>query len=139
MSKNETTEQKKIVIGHKGCAGCAALIVGSFFVLMIIVIATSQKSPEEKRKEQTKIAGYNAASACQDWVRVRLKAPRTAEFQELREAQIEWIPNEGTGVFKVTSYVDSQNGFGAMLRMPYTCTAMTTDDKNFNLASLDLR
>ena len=42
-----------------------------------------------------------------------LKAPSTAKFPWYNEATIEHLSNSG---FKVTSYVDSQNGFGAMIR-----------------------
>jgi len=131
MSQQPTTQQKQ---NQKGCLGCAGLMLAGFIVFLVIV-ATNRPSPEQQAKEDSKIAGYNAAFACQDYVRERLKAPASAKFQAPREAQIE---DTGRGIFKVESYVDAQNGFGAMLRKRYTCTATTIDDKTFKAyAELD--
>jgi hypothetical protein len=33
----------------------------------------------------------------------------------------------GEGRYVVTAYVDAQNGFGAMIRTPFTCTARVDD------------
>lgn len=45
----------------------------------------------------------------------RLKAPATAEFTH--DPNISFI---GDGTFKIIGYVDSENSFGAKLRMNYT-------------------
>lgn len=58
---------------------------------------------------------------CQDFVKDQLKAPGSAKFSEERADE----PFDGE--WKVTGVVDSENGFGALLRAEYTCR-MTHDD-----------
>lgn len=47
-----------------------------------------------------------------------LKAPATARFARLGEAGVE-IDTVAKCSYRVTAWVDAQNGFGAMLRTPY--------------------
>lgn len=54
---------------------------------------------------------------CQDFVKERLRAPATADFPSLDRTS--WDMSDNTWVVK--SYVDSQNGFGAMLRSNWHC------------------
>lgn len=53
----------------------------------------------------------------QGLVENNLKAPSTAKHPSLSDYSID---NLGGGKYKVSSYVDSQNSFGAMLRQEYT-------------------
>lgn len=56
-----------------------------------------------------------------------LKSPSTAEFPNYREKQDHvtgYYPN-----FKINSWVDSQNSFGATLRTKYSCEVYYVDDK----------
>lgn len=65
----------------------------------------------------TEVEGY-AFVLSQDAVRAKLRAPSTASFP--------WSPtvskHVGNCKFRVLAYVDSQNGFGAMLRTNYIAT-----------------
>jgi hypothetical protein len=54
----------------------------------------------------------------QSFIKDRLKAPSTASFGKLGESTI--LRMDDT-TFSVKSFVDSQNGFGAMIRSKYTC------------------
>lgn len=58
-----------------------------------------------------------ASIVCQNLVESQLRAPATAEFP--------WIPDQvillGRHEYDITSHVDSQNGFGALLRSQYSC------------------
>lgn len=49
---------------------------------------------------------------CQEAIKELLKAPSTAKFPNITE----WGFNKEDGVITVQSYVDAQNGFGAMIR-----------------------
>lgn len=55
--------------------------------------------------------------ACHDWVKDRLKSPGPAEFSEDSVSKV----NEQRYI--LTGAVDSQNGFGAMIRNTYRCEA----------------
>ena len=52
-----------------------------------------------------------------------LKAPASAVFPSLSEV----IVNGGNWTYSVTSYVDSQNSYGAMIRTNYTFNIMKTE------------
>ena len=57
--------------------------------------------------------------ACEDFVKDRLKAPSTADFPN---AFSDDVNITGVNPFTVRSHVDAENGFGAKLRMGFTCT-----------------
>lgn len=62
-----------------------------------------------------------------------LKCPSSAEFALTSEAT---ITDLGAGSYRVESYVDSQNSFGAMMRTYYTCKLTKVDEENWHLDSL---
>lgn len=59
---------------------------------------------------------YEARSACQDWVKDKLKAPASAEFGGHS------VDGGEQGPWTITGWVDAQNSFGAKLRNTWTCT-----------------
>jgi len=88
-------------------------------IFIIFVISASIKegcSSSNKLKKYTKI---DALIASQNFVETRLTSPSSAEFSYDYENKVQQI-NDTT--FRVVGWVDSQNGFGAMVRSNYTCT-----------------
>lgn len=66
-------------------------------------------------------AGARVASRhCQEAALSRLESPASAHFAPLSEQQILRIQGEGEA-YRVISYVDAQNTFGATLRRNYSC------------------
>lgn len=61
----------------------------------------------------------------QQFVLQGLKAPSTAKFPSLPYN----TSTDGNGLYKVDSYVDSQNGFGAMLRSDWTVLMRLSGDR----------
>lgn len=53
-----------------------------------------------------------------DFVKNQLKAPSTAKFPWYDDSCVDSL---GNSRYRVTSYVDAQNSFGAMLRSNYIC------------------
>jgi hypothetical protein len=100
----------------KAGMGCLGLMFAGFVLIMIRRPEQADAGTKAAREAQT--AGYTAAYTCQDAVRARLKAPAGAEFQGVREAAIKELDN---GNYRISSYVDAANSFGAKLRTPYTC------------------
>lgn len=98
--------------GRKWSLGCLGVFLA--FVLFIVVSCSIQmNSPENKGpKPPTEL---DARIACQDLVSKRLKSPSTAKFGGEDESLV-------SGTWTATGTVDSQNGFGAMIRGSYTCT-----------------
>jgi hypothetical protein len=80
------------------------------------------------------VADDNSAAAeimCEGFIADRLRAPATAEFPapETRKAGREYT---------VVGAVDSENGFGAMIRTGYVCTVRDEDDDSWTLVDLQL-
>lgn len=61
-----------------------------------------------------------ARYACEERVKNSLKSPSTADFSG--------VTTTGSGPYSVTGDVDSQNGFGAMVRSSFSCSVRMTDD-----------
>lgn len=71
--------------------------------------------------EEPKVKVYTEQKALfqsEYFVKQRLKSPSTADFCYLHESNVQKL-NDST--FRVVSCVDSQNGFGAIVRSVYSC------------------
>lgn len=93
------------------------LTIGSLSLLgsLVYIISGGVRSTPTRNINAEQV---EAASFCKRQVRASLKAPQTAKFPML-DFKATTSADEQT--FYVTSYVDSQNGFGAMLRTNYQC------------------
>ena len=85
--------------------------------------------------EKIEHADFDAFLMAKLFVTKRLKAPSTAKFADWDESHVTKI---NSGEYLVTSWVDSQNGFGAMLRKQYVCDLKTFDGKTWTLVQLSL-
>lgn len=63
--------------------------------------------------------------ACQPLIIDQLRAPTTAKMSPLSDAKFYYRPD---GTVEIDGTVDSQNGFGAMLRSGYYCIGATLGD-----------
>jgi len=61
-----------------------------------------------------------------------LRAPATAKFESLNTQSVTRV---GT-TYTVRSWVDAQNGFGAMIRTPFMCVATSDGAKDWHIGSL---
>jgi hypothetical protein len=92
--------------------------------------ATVPPSPTTERDNS-----IEAGIMCEDFVKDRLKSPSTAEFASI-------IANGVTVVkdgkqYHMRSWVDSQNGFGAMLRTRFSCTVADQGAGDWKLITLE--
>ena len=72
-----------------------------------------------------------AKSMCQEFIKKKLKSPKSAEFSSITETTvIELDKGPIDYKFQVTGYVDAQNSFGAQLRTKYNCIINGTKDKD---------
>lgn len=67
-----------------------------------------------------------AIGFCQDLVEGRLKAPATAQFHAT--ASPADAANPESGPWTITGTVDSENSFGALLRMNWVCESTLEPD-----------
>jgi hypothetical protein len=82
------------------------------------------------KKDSIRSTAYVMA---RDFVTDRLKAPSTAEFPYGSGYSVSFV---GECSFVVTGYVDSQNGFGAMIRTPWV-VKLTRDLQQTDYWKLD--
>lgn len=77
-----------------------------------------------------------AYDVCKQYVKARLIAPASAKFaNQFDESTVEEIR---PGIWQINSFVDSQNSFGAMLRLNFVCTLEYSGDESYKLVSLTL-
>lgn len=114
------SEQAKIPAGagsepkrRIGVLGWFAIAFG-MFVLFNVVSCTQQMAAGEDEPEEFVPTQTDARFVCEEWVKERLKAPATAEFTD---GTVSGSPSGYT----ITGTVDSENGFGAMLRGDWSC------------------
>ncbi len=116
----DVPEGKKLT--KKEEVGAAIVLVIIFCLVGGYAISTTSKDdsvvPNPVATPQPKKhSDIEAFVDAQSVVTKTLKAPSTAKYPFSSEATIEHV---GTDGFKVSSYVDSQNGFGAMIRSNWT-------------------
>lgn len=70
-----------------------------------------------------------AYSYAEDYVKQRLRSPSTAKFPGIWDGKADHISKIGERKYSIRSYVDSQNGFGAMLRTNWSCKITFVGDK----------
>ena len=143
-SETPPPQQIQIVEPKKktGCVagGCAIMLVvfGVVFVMSLCSMQTSVPTSSKPTPPQAP-TGSQAHIICQNFVKTRLKAPSTADFAMFDYAA-QALPNRA---FRVKSYVDSQNSFGAQIRTNYTCQVRYkagnwADSNNWELENLQI-
>ena len=97
-----------------GCgSGCLIFVVALVALGVIGVLVGG--SGDDDGSSDAGLAEY----ACETQVKENLKSPSTADFVGTNAT--------GTGPFTVTGEVDSQNGFGAMVRSSFECSVRIAD------------
>ena len=114
---------------RQGCMGCLGLIV---IIVIISVLIVSCGSDESKPKPEHDKIG--AAVMAEEFIKKELKSPGSAKFPWYNDSM---VTDLGNGKYRYVSYVDSQNGFGALLRTNFICTVKYVGDKKWSLESLD--
>lgn len=100
-------------------------------------VTASQSSPApEKPKFDAEWLKTSAYSVSQQFVEKALKCPSTAKFPSRYGGDVKVVEKDGD--YLIGAYVDSQNGFGAMIRSEYYCILKFggKNDSDFTLDSL---
>lgn len=101
-----------------GCFGCLGIVV-LIAIVGGIIAAIGAGSRDDS---PASLSVYSARSVCEDAVKNQLKAPATAGFEWLTETA------KGTLTYELIGSVDAENGFGALIRTQFSCTATLTGD-----------
>ena len=101
--------------GTRRKRGLVMWCLGGIFAVILVASILSPSPPKGASIRQDHMG---AKAYCDQFVRKKLRAPRTAKFAAYRDSSVEFVSG---GRYKVVSYVDSQNGFGAFIRSAYFC------------------
>ncbi|WP_374075174.1 hypothetical protein [Bdellovibrio bacteriovorus] len=102
-------------------------------VFLLLGLGSGQTSPEVTCADTT-----SAFVMSQQFVEGRLKAPTTAKFPMINAKGVE-VAYAGECVHIISSYVDSQNGFGAMIRTKYVAKIRYNKaDETYSLLELGI-
>ena len=110
-------------------------LIGSIAVLLA---GCGEDTPEQRDMSDCK--PRNVYDMATQFVERRLKSPSTADFGPFRDAKVTSLTPEKNSAckFLVTGQVDSQNGFGAMIRSEFTVT-LSKDKGQSSWSAHDVR
>jgi hypothetical protein len=126
--------------GRKSDSGCLTAIL--FIVVAAVaigVVAAVVGGDDENDSDTTEEREYAAFDVCTKFVEDRLRSPGTARFRNFFEDDGEVVvAGSDDGPYTVRSSVDSENGFGALLRTNFVCVVRPTGGDNWQLEDLQL-
>lgn len=123
--------------------GCLVLII--VVVVGIWVLAGSDESGSGEPSTsapstswETRDNSTMAYIMMEDFVKRRLKAPSTAKFQGILDGRGDAVTRLADHAYRIDSYVDAQNGFGAQIRNRFRGEIKQTSDRGWHLQSLTI-
>ncbi len=133
----------------KSFSGCSTAII--VIVLLTLYGAYNEglldgkpgdQKPATQSSHQTSGDGVTDKLAAYDmmekFVIKRLKSPSTAKFPSVWDDRDKHVRFVSDHTYIITSWVDSQNGFGAMIRTQFTGKIREGDNGEWQLLSLNL-
>lgn len=103
------------------------IILGAYFIIYpYFKPVTSHDIVQTNNEVHTTPSPGVPYEFAKNFVRDRLVSPKTSEFMPLSQAHCVLLPDQKT--WKITSFVDSQNNFGAMVRIKWYVKIMDTGD-----------
>lgn len=122
-----------------------SVIVGFYFYNRNQKKKEFQNALQEIRDERIKYRGNDEskpylsndqiAYAAQLFVEKTLKVPSTANFPGLFKSS---VIKKNSNTYKVSSYVDSENGFGAIIRSTYVVELRQNEDGEISLVDIKI-
>lgn len=104
-----------------GCAVILMLMMGGCVVLMML-----PESEEKKRERELTDARVSTAVLCENEMSRRLRSPGTADYPF---GHVTTVTAVGANRYRLVSYVDAQNGFGAQVRSRFGCVVEGSGDQ----------
>lgn len=124
------------------------VLLGVLFFLFIVflVLGTGRSGngkkttdPYANQYEADQPGRKNSSMAyimMEGFVKDRIKTPATAQFPGVFDGRLDHVKPLGNEQYKINSWFDSQNTFGATVRTRFIGTVRQVDDKNWELLSL---
>lgn len=126
---NNSNQQKQT---GKGCC-IAFVVVAVILVVWVVGCMNTPESPEQKAEDQKMMAWTMATN---HFVKEELASPSTARFPYWDSEGVVVYDN-GDDTYNILGYVDSQNGFGAMIRTKFSCKVQYNGGHSWTCLSLD--
>ncbi|HUM44337.1 MAG TPA: hypothetical protein PKI14_15440 [Fervidobacterium sp.] len=125
---------------NEGCIGCLVMVILAISIFSIIGFYTNENSTNTSSQSaqpahEDKADEIEAIIMAEKFVKDRLVSPSSAKFP--------WRSSETTAVkvdedtWVISSYVDSQNRFGAMLRTYYIAKVKYLGNDKWQLLDLE--
>lgn len=102
-------------------------------IATIAILLNNIPNKNDWKKENNSLDAY---LMMQEFVKDKLKSPASAEFPSYYDMKDNILFN-GNRIYTIKSFVDSQNGFGAMIRTNYIGDIEQTGKDNWKINSLN--
>jgi len=109
-----------------------------FVFLAVGSVDDNGSKPRDPNAWKTKDNKIMAYIMMERFVKRRLKAPSTAKFPSVFDGQLDHVTSLGGQKYRIVSYVDAQNSFGAKIRVRFVGVIQQISDDEWQLISLDL-
>lgn len=102
-----------------------------------VALCQERESPriDKLASKDNSLLAYNIT---EDWVKQRLKAPSTAEFPGIFDGKADHIQRLDDKKYRIRSWVDSQDAFGAQIRTHWEAVVQQTGEYDWKLLSLTI-
>jgi len=143
------TCEKEISKTAKSCPHCGCsdpynnmrnVLIGCFifFILCLgscvtCISSIPEEDPNSWRSEDNSIGAY---IMMEGFIKDRLRSPASAEFPGVFDGKLDHVKYLGDRKYIITSYVDSQNGYGAMIRSTFIGEIEQINKDHWSLKSL---
>ena len=136
-------KQKKDNMLIKSIATIVITSLSCYLLFMVCSSITNETTVKEKKeiivkdwKElDRKVSAYYM---CMDWVKDRLKSPASADFQSVYDGRHNKTVRTNQR-YKIESYVDSENSFGANIRTNFICITTQVSEGKWELNTLEIK
>jgi len=116
--------------------GClVAILIIIVFAVISQLMPDDNSEPEKSTKAIDNHSPGLAYITIEKLVKRDLKSPKTAEFPSYKE-KLKHTKYIGSNTYKINSYVDSQNSFGALVRTKFSCEVVFTGGDNIRMKNL---
>ena len=105
-----------------------AKAITGLLILVVFIVISVLTWDTDKGGSKSEYSPNLAYTYAEGYVEDRLKSPSSAEFPGIFERQ-DHIKKLNATTFEIDSWVDSQNGFGAVVRTRFRCKIKFTGDK----------
>jgi len=127
---------------RNACCGGTFILAAILLVLWILIHSacpSGDGSTQHASNWRTDDNSTMAYIMLEDFVKERLVSPGSARFPGVFDGRAEHITSLGNRRYRITSWVDSQNSFGAVLRTHFTAEIEQIDEDRWRLISLDMQ